>query len=76
MNEQERLSQQCEDILAFLDVNEWITHRIAEDELGVMRLAARICDLKGRGHVFEHKWFPFTARNGRKGRIMGYKKVA
>ena len=78
MNEsdKERLSQQCADVLEYLDHHEWITHREAEIHLGVMRLAARICDLKKQGHMFEDKWFPFTAANGRIGRFKGYKKVS
>ena len=78
MNKQERdrLSQQCMDVLGYLDHHEWITHRDAEDYLGVMRLAARICDLKKHGHLFEDKWVDFEARNGRIGKIKAYKKVA
>ena len=75
-NEKERLAQQCEDLLSYLDEHEWITHREAEDELGIMRLAARICELKKQKHQFEDKWISFTAKNGRKGRIKAYKKVA
>lgn len=71
--EKERLSQQCYDVLDYVWAHEFITHRIAEDELGVTRLAARICDLKKHGYLFEHKWVSFTARNGRKGRFMSYK---
>ena len=74
--ERDRLSQQCMDVLGYLDHHEWITHRDAETMLGVMRLAARICDLKKQGYQFEDKWIPFTAANGRIGRIKGYKKVA
>lgn len=75
-SEQERLSQQCEDVLTYLDHHEWINHRDAEEWLGVMRLAARICDLKKRGYKFEDKWVPFEARNGKIGKIKAYKKVA
>ena len=74
--ERDRLSQQCMDVLGYLDHHEWITHRDAEEWLGIMRLAARICDLKKRGHLFEDKWIPFTARNGSESRIKAYKKVA
>ena len=75
-SERERLSQQCQDVLEYLDNHEWITHRDAEDNIGVMRLAARICDLRKQGHQIEDKWVLFTARNGRTGRMKAYKKVA
>ena len=75
-SEKERLSQQCNDVLEYLNHHEWITHRDAEEWLGVTRLAARICDLKKHNYQFEDRWIPFTARNGRTGRIKAYKKVA
>ena len=74
-SEIERLSQQCEDLLEYFKSHSSITHREAENELGIMRLSARIWDLKQRNHVFEDKWVEFTARNGRKSRFKSYKKV-
>ena len=35
--ERDRLSQQCMDVLGYLDHHEWITHRDAETMMGVMR---------------------------------------
>ena len=75
-NDIDRLSQQCKDLLEYMRVHDSITSREAQDELGIWRLAARICDLKKAGHHFEYEWVTFTARNGRTGRIKRYKKVA
>lgn len=44
---------QRERLKAWMDENGSITHRQAEDELGIMRLAARISELKKLGMKIE-----------------------
>lgn len=52
---------QCDKILAYMTTNGSITDSEARDHLGCHRLAARIADLKARGHKIES--LPKTAVN-------------
>lgn len=53
---------QCEQILAHIRMFGSITPQEALDEYGCFRLAARISDLRKRGHAIKTE----TIRNGRK----------
>lgn len=50
-----------------------ITHLEAEKDLGVMRLASRICDLKMRGYPIHSNMEIVTNRYGEKCRIKRYR---
>lgn len=56
---------QAEDVLAYLRAHGSITHREAEDELGVMRLASRVYELKRKGNSIKSELVQVKARNGR-----------
>ena len=47
------MSNQKEQVLAYVRTNGSITPREADDTYGIMRLAAVIFDLKQLGHVFD-----------------------
>ena len=63
---------QADEVLAFMRENGSITHRQAEDFIGCMRLASRICELKRRGHGIKSEIIPVKARNGRTAHIARY----
>lgn len=52
-----------------------ITPLEALTELGIMRLQARIFDLKQRGHHIEREMVEVRARNGNKTRVAQYTLV-
>ena len=51
-------------VLAFLKTGAPITHLIAEHDLGVMRLAARIHELRNDGHDIEREMVTVNTRYG------------
>jgi hypothetical protein len=63
-------------ILAWIKVHGSITHLVAEDELGIMRLAARIFDIRnGNGveaHDIETRLVTVTNRFGATCRVAEY----
>lgn len=74
--EQERMSQQCVDLMKWFDRHDTINHRQAEDFLGIMRLAARIFDLRSKyNYKFTTEWVTFQARNGKIGKFKNYRRV-
>ena len=45
----------CDKIIAFLMVYEWISPKIAVDRFKCYRLGGRIYDLKKRGYIFDER---------------------
>ena len=63
---------QCEMILQHLNDHGSITHKQAEDLYGIMRLAARIKDLKKRGVSIQSRMATGKNRSGEKVRYSVY----
>lgn len=53
-----------------------ITPMEALVEIGTMRLAARVYDLRAEGHAIEDETVPVRARNGRVAHVKRYRLVA
>lgn len=67
---------QADDVLAFMEKHGSITHRQAEDEIGCMRLASRICELKHKQNIqIKSEMVRVKARNGRVAYIARYSLV-
>ena len=67
---------QADDVLDFLQKHGSITHRQAEDFLGCMRLASRICELKKKPNIqIKSEMVRVKARNGRVSYIARYSLV-
>ena len=67
---------QADDVLDFLQKHGSITHRQAEDFLGCMRLASRICELKKKPNIqIKSEMVRVKARNGRVTYIARYSLV-
>ena len=67
---------QADDVLAFMQEYGSITHRQAEDFLGCMRLASRICELKKKPNIrIKSEMVRVKARNGRVTYIARYSLV-
>ena len=67
---------QADDVLAFMQEYGSITHRQAEDEIGCMRLASRICELKHKRKIpIRREMVRVKARNGRVAYIARYSLV-
>lgn len=57
---------QADDVLKYLQSGKSLTHREAEDELGITRLAARVNELKKKRNVdIKSEPVRVKARNGR-----------
>lgn len=67
--------QQNSDVLAWLRNWKSITAREAMLQLGCMRLAARIHDLREAGHVINREMIEVTNRDGRRTRVARYRLV-
>lgn len=65
-------STQTDELFDYLNHNEGITQLEALRELGIMRLASRISDLKTRGVCIKKEMVTVTARNGRKASVARY----
>jgi hypothetical protein len=63
---------QNEDVLKYLEKHGTITQLEALRELGIMRLASRISDLKKGGEQISRKMIEVRARNGRKAYVAQY----
>lgn len=50
-----------------------ITQREADNNFGCKRLAARIHDLRGKGHKIEREWVTVTNRWGEECRVARYR---
>ena len=71
--EVERLTTQKEELLEYLKSHDGITQLEALRELGIMRLASRVSDLKRKdGEKIASEWVTVKARNGRKASIKRY----
>lgn len=67
---------QTQELLALLrERPEGVTPLEALHDIGSLRLAARILDLKREGHPIVSEWQPVTARNGRRVRVKRYRLV-
>ncbi|MBX3031900.1 MAG: hypothetical protein KF809_17270 [Chloroflexi bacterium] len=67
---------QTQELLALLrERPEGVTPLEALDEIGTLRLAARVYDLRAEGHVIEDRTVPVTARNGRTAHVKRYRLV-
>ena len=63
---------QCERIMAYIDTYGSITTMEAFMDLGIARLASRICDLTKRGVEFDRKMETRRNRYGEKVKYMRY----
>lgn len=59
-------------ILDYMDKYGSITHLEAEEHMGVMRLAARIAELKSMGYIFSSQMVNVKNRYGEKCRVKRY----
>ena len=66
---------QCELIIKYLEDFGSITPREAEDELGVMRLASRICDLRKAGYKIRKENANGRNRYGKKTTFARYSLI-
>lgn len=66
---------QTEAVLNYMEKHGSITQRIAEDELGIMRLASRISDLKAAGFHITKKMVTVPTRYGGKTKVAEYSLV-
>lgn len=64
---------QAQRILAYIEEFGSITQAEAIQELGVMRLASRISELRKRGHKITGEWVPVVNRWGETCKIKRYK---
>lgn len=60
------MANDCEIVLMHMKMRGSISHKEAEEEYGIMRLAARIKDLRNRGIAIKSE--PYTAPNRRGGK--------
>lgn len=68
---------QVNEILSLMrEKPEGITPLDALVEVGCFRLAARISDIKGLGHIVESRMVSVPVRNGRRVRVMRYRLAA
>ncbi len=70
------MKTQNERLLDYLDEHGRITQREAMEELGIMRLAARIADLRAMGHAITRRTVKVTNRYGEKCHIAEYRMVS
>lgn len=64
---------QVQRVLAYMEEHGSITQFEAGNELGVMRLASRISELKKRGHAIEDEMVCVQNRYGEKCRVKRYR---
>lgn len=60
-------------ILDYIEENGWITQLEAIKELGVMRLASRVSDMRKRGYKITSEMIPVKNRYGETCHIKRYK---
>jgi len=63
---------QCSRILAYMEKHGSVTQLEALTELGVMRLASRISNLRKSGYEIDCEWVEVTNRFGEKCRVKKY----
>lgn len=66
---------QCERVLKHMEQHETITTMEAIEELGIMRLGARIWDLKHNGHDIRRKMVTGKNRHGETVRYAEYRLI-
>lgn len=66
------MATQEQRVLAHLETGRRLTQFEAIQELGILRLASRINDLKGRGHKIASKMIEVTNRFGEKCHVAAY----
>ena len=66
---------QCERLLAYLEEHGEITQAQAMNDLGIMRLASRMSELKKRGIKFETSFLTVPNRYGEKCSVACYRLV-
>ena len=66
---------QRDEVWQFIEENGSITHRQAEDEIGCMRLASRISELRKQGKPIKSTMIPVKNRKGKTVYIAQYSKV-
>lgn len=64
---------QCGRILQYIEQHGSITQQEASRELGIMRLASRMTELKKRGHKIETEWVKVSNRYGETCRVKRYR---
>ena len=69
---EEHISTQCKDVLIHLEANGQIDPLIALNDYGIMRLAARIKDLRNKGFTIHSEMVAFTSRYGRRSAFCRY----
>lgn len=62
-------------ILDYMDENGWITQLEAIRELGVMRLASRVSDMRKRGYKITSEMIPVKNRYGETCHIKRYRMM-
>lgn len=71
------MTTQTDELLALLrERPEGITPLEALEEIGTMRLAARVYDLRAMGYRIRDETVPVRARNGRRAHVKRYRLVA
>lgn len=75
MTDNNKNPTQADDVLAFMRDHGSITHRQAEEFLGCMRLASRICELRKNGNKIKSETVKVKARNGRIAHIARYSLI-
>ena len=68
----DRKPNQNQKILDYLEKHGTITAKQADENLGIMRLASRISDLKKLGYVFESEMVVVKNRHGEICRVKRY----
>lgn len=63
---------QIERIVNYLSINGTITQDDAKEDLGIQRLASRICDMKSMGYVINDEYISVLNRYGEKCRVKQY----
>jgi hypothetical protein len=66
---------QVAQLIAIMETGRWITPLEAMDEIGCMRLPARIKDIKKLGYVIEDDWVTYTNAQGKTKRFKKYRIV-
>lgn len=65
-------SSQCDHILEYWRKHKYITTKTAAEELGILRLASRISDMRKRGYQIGDEYIPVHDRYGNKTHIKRY----
>lgn len=64
---------QVEQLIAIMETGRWITPLEALEEIGCMRLPARIKDMKKLGYEIEDEWVTHTNAAGKSKRFKRYR---